>query len=53
MSGKMKEGAGFLQEEFGEMIDDKRMANKGRNLRNEGKIEQGKRPKTTPVGSTN
>lgn len=53
MSGKVKETAGFVKEEFGEMIGDRKMAQKGRALRNEGKIEQGELPKMTPVGKGN
>jgi hypothetical protein len=51
MKGSMKEGAGFIEEETGEMLNSQRMAQKGRNLRNEGRVEDGKMPKTTKPGT--
>lgn len=50
VKGYIKEKAGFIKEEVGEKLNDHKMANEGRDLRNEGKIEQGKKPKLTPVG---
>ncbi len=51
IKGTFKEAAGFVQEETGEMIDDDEMAQNGRNLRNEGRIEEGKLPKLTKPGT--
>ena len=52
VKGKIKESAGYLEEEAGELLDSKKMAEKGRYLRNEGRIEDGKLPKTTKPGTT-
>lgn len=52
IKGHIKEGAGFVQEETGEALKKKRMANKGRSLRNEGRIEDGKTPMTSKPGTT-
>jgi uncharacterized protein YjbJ (UPF0337 family) len=52
IKGQIKEAAGFVQEETGEKLGDKAMANKGRDLRNEGRVEDLKAPKLTPVGET-
>ena len=51
MKGSIKEGAGAAEEELGEAVHNDKMAQKGRTLRNEGRIENGKMPKTRPVGS--
>jgi uncharacterized protein YjbJ (UPF0337 family) len=51
VKGKTKEAAGFIEEETGEMLHDDEMAQKGRNLRNEGRIEDGKLPKLTKPGT--
>ncbi len=54
--GKAKEAAGYLKEEAyenGKSAEAKRKAQEGRDLRNEGRIEDGKAPKTAPVGSEN
>ncbi len=54
VKGKLKEAAGFVEEELyehGESAESKRKAQEGRNLRNEGRIEDGKTPKTTPPGA--
>ena len=51
VKGQIKETTGYLEEEAGEMLKKKKMANKGRALRNEGRIEDGKMPKVTPPGS--
>lgn len=53
VKGHIKEGAGYLEEETGEMMKKSNMANKGRKLRNEGRMEDGKAPKLTPPGSGN
>ena len=54
VEGKVKEGAGFVKEELyehGKDPESKKKAQEGRDLRNEGRIEDGKAPKTTPPGS--
>ena len=51
VTGSIKESAGFVEEEVGEKLNDPKMAQKGRDLRNEGRIEQGKAPKLTPPGT--
>lgn len=54
IEGKLKEAAGYVKEEIfehGDSPEAKRKAQEGRDLRNEGKIEDGEAPKTTPVGS--
>lgn len=53
VKGTIKETAGYIKEEAGEAINDKKMAQNGRDLRNEGKLENGKLPKFTPVGKPN
>lgn len=52
VKGAIKEAAGFLKEETGEKLGDDKMAQEGRNLRNEGRIEDGKAPKLTKPGTT-
>ena len=52
VKGQVKEAAGFIEEETGEALKNDKMANKGRDLRNEGRIEDGKAPKTTVPGTT-
>lgn len=52
LKATVKEKAGYVEEEIGEAIGNDKMAQKGRDLRNEGKIENGKAPKLTPVGTT-
>lgn len=51
VKGSIKETAGFIQEETGEKLGNKNMAQEGRNLRNEGRIENGKAPKLTEPGT--
>ena len=54
VEGKVKEAAGFVKEEFyehGKTPEDKKKAQEGRDLRNEGRIEQGKAPKTSKPGT--
>ncbi len=54
VKGKLKEAAGYVEEELyehGDSPESKRKAQEGRDLRNEGRIEQGKMPKLTPVGT--
>ncbi len=53
--GQLKEAAGFVKEEafeHGKSPEAKKKAQEGRNLRNEGRIEDGKAPKTSKPGST-
>jgi hypothetical protein len=55
IEGKAKEAAGFIKEEMyehGDSRKSKQKAQEGRNLRNEGRIEQGKAPKLTKPGTT-
>lgn len=54
IEGKAKEAAGFVKEELNEHGDSpeaKKKAHEGRDLRNEGRIEDGKAPKTTEPGT--
>lgn len=56
IEGKIKEAAGYVKEEWNEGSHDpvdRRDAEEGRALRNEGRMEDGKAPKVTPVGSGN
>ena len=52
--GELKEGAGFVKEELnehGKSPESQRKAQEGRDLRNEGRVEDGKAPKTTKPGT--
>ena len=54
VEGKLKEAAGYVKEEInehGDSPESQRKAQEGRDLRNEGRVEDGKAPKTTEVGS--
>lgn len=54
VEGKVKEAAGFVKEEFyehGKTPEDKQKAQEGRDLRNEGRVEDGKAPKTSKPGT--
>jgi len=54
VKGELKEGAGFVKEEMnehGKSPESQRKAQEGRDLRNEGRIEDGKAPKTTKPGT--
>ncbi|MFT3998395.1 MAG: hypothetical protein QM667_13415 [Asticcacaulis sp.] len=51
VKASVKEMAGKVEEEIGEALDNTKMALKGRQHRNEGRIEGGKLPKVSPVGS--
>ncbi len=53
IKSSVKETAGFIEEETGEMLSNKKMARKGRALRNKGRIENGKAPKLTEPGTGN
>jgi hypothetical protein len=46
----IKEAAGYVEEETGETFKDKEMAEKGRERRNEARVEKGKMPKLTEPG---
>jgi uncharacterized protein YjbJ (UPF0337 family) len=51
IKGAAKEAAGFIKEETGEQLKDEKMAQEGRDLRNKGRIEDGKAPKLTKPGT--
>jgi hypothetical protein len=54
VTGKVKEAAGYVKEEaneHGKSPESQRKAQEGRDLRNEGRIEDGKSPKTTKPGA--
>ncbi len=54
VKGHVKEAAGFVKEEMnehGKTAESQAKAQEGRNLRNEGRIEDGKAPKTTQPGT--
>jgi uncharacterized protein YjbJ (UPF0337 family) len=51
VKASIKETTGAAEEELGEALGDAHMAHKGRALRNEGRIENGKVPKTTVPGT--
>lgn len=54
IKGELKEAAGFVKEEMnehGKTPESREKAQEGRDLRNEGRIEDGKAPKTTPPGT--
>jgi hypothetical protein len=54
IEGKAKEAAGFVKEELnehGKSAENQKKAQEGRDLRNEGRVEDGKAPKTTKPGT--
>jgi len=54
IKGEIKEGAGYVKEEayeHGKSAESKQKAQEGRDLRNEGRIEDGKAPKMSTPGS--
>lgn len=54
IKGEIKEAAGFVKEEafeHGTSAESQRKAQEGRDLRNEGRIEDGKEPKTSEPGT--
>ncbi|WP_155262776.1 MULTISPECIES: hypothetical protein [Bradyrhizobium] len=54
VKGEIKEGADYIKEELnehGKSPESQRKAQEGRDLRNQGRVEDGKTPKTTPPGS--
>lgn len=54
VTGKIKEAAGYLKEELyehGDSAESRKKAQEGRNLRNEGRVEDGKSVKTGKPGS--
>ena len=56
IKGEIKEGVGYIKEELyehGKSPVSQKKAQEGRDLRNEGRIEDGKAPKTTKPGAEN
>lgn len=56
VKGKIKEAAGYAKEEAyenGASPESQRKAQEGRGLRNEGRLEDGKAPKTGKPGTSN
>ncbi|MGI4020289.1 MAG: hypothetical protein ACRYFA_02170 [Janthinobacterium lividum] len=51
IKGKAREAAGFVKEETCEKPKNEKMADEGRELRNKGRVEDGKAPKTTKPGT--
>jgi hypothetical protein len=54
VKGKVEEAAGFVKEEafeHGKSASSQEKAQEGRDLRNEGRVEDGKDPKTTKPGT--
>jgi hypothetical protein len=54
VKGQIKEAAGFVKEELnehGKSGESQKKAAEGRELRNEGRIEDGKAPKTSAPGT--
>ena len=51
IKSSLKETAGGVEEELGEALHNEKMAEKGRRLRNEGRVGNGKMPKVTKVGA--
>lgn len=54
VEGKVKEVTGFVKEELnehGKSPESQKKAQEGRDLRNEGRMEDGKAPKTTKPGT--
>jgi hypothetical protein len=54
IEGKAKEAAGYVKEEafeHGKSADSQKKAQEGRDLRNEGRVEDGKAPKTSEPGT--
>jgi hypothetical protein len=54
VEGKVKEATGYAKEEaheHGKSPESQRKAQEGRDLRNEGRVEDGKAPKTTTPGT--
>ncbi|HXC58159.1 MAG TPA: hypothetical protein VN645_02520 [Steroidobacteraceae bacterium] len=53
--GELKEAAGYIKEEafeHGKSAASQKKAQEGRDLRNEGRIEDGKAPKTSKPGTS-
>jgi len=54
VKGQVKEATGFVKEEayeHGKSAESRKKAQEGRNLRNEGRVEDGKNPKVSKPGS--
>lgn len=50
IKSSIKEAAGIVKEETGEILGDKKMAREGRNVRNQGRAAKGKAPKLGEPG---
>jgi hypothetical protein len=56
IKGEIKEAAGYVKEEafeHGKSPESQKKAQEGRDLRNEGRVEDGKAPKVTTPGTDN
>jgi hypothetical protein len=54
VKGEVKEAAGYIKEEafeHGKSPESQKKAQEGRDLRNEGRVEDGKAPKTSTPGT--
>jgi uncharacterized protein YjbJ (UPF0337 family) len=51
LNANLKDAAGYVKEETGEMLNSPKMAQEGRNLRNEGRVEKGEFPKMSQPGT--
>ncbi len=51
IKSSIKETTGKAEEELGEALHNEKMADKGRQMRNEGRIGNGKLPKTSVPGT--
>ena len=51
LKSTIKETTGKAEEELGEALHNEKMADKGRQMRNEGRIGNGKLPKVSAPGS--
>ncbi|PBN41429.1 hypothetical protein [Sphingobium sp. D43FB] len=54
IEGKAKEAAGYVKEEafeHGKSVESQKKAQEGRDLRNGGRVEDGKAPKTSEPGT--
>jgi len=54
IEGKAKEAAGYVKEEafeHGKSVESQKKTQEGRDLRNEGRVEDGKAPKTSEPGT--
>ena len=51
IKGRLKEAAGYIKEETGEKLGKPGMAQQGRDLRTEGRVQDANMPTNTPPGS--